>query len=148
MEIKTKTKGTSDVDEKKILEFPEGLVGFEEYKKYALLQSEYDPFLWLQSVDRQNLAFLLVDPFVICTNYEADIDDTALKSIDVKNAEDIILMTIVTVPNDGGPITANFLGPLVINKANNRCVQVVLNDNRWTTKFNILESLKRKEKEC
>ena len=72
MEIKTKTKGTIDVDEKKILEFPEGLVGFEEYKKYALLQSEYDPFLWLQSVDRQNLAFLLVDPFVICTNYEAD----------------------------------------------------------------------------
>ncbi|MGP1459685.1 MAG: flagellar assembly protein FliW [Treponema sp.] len=144
MEIKTKTQGIVNVEEDKIVEFPEGLVGFEEYKKYAIFPSEYEPFLWLQSLDRQNLAFLLVDPFLICPGYEANIDDTELNSIDVKNDEDIIIMTIVTVPNDGGPITANFLGPVVINKENNRCIQVVLNDNRWTTKFNILEALKRK----
>ena len=53
-------------------------------------------------------------------------------------------MTIVTVPKDGSPITANFMGPLVINKENKKCMQVILNDNRWTTKVNIIEALNSK----
>ena len=138
MEVQTKAKGIVNIEEKKILEFPDGLMGFEEFKKFVLLPSEYEPFLWLQSIDKKNLAFLLVDPFLIYSAYEADIDDEALKVID------IILMTIVTVPHDGSPITANFLGPIIINKQNNKCVQVVLNDSRWTTKFNIVEALKGK----
>ena len=144
MEVQTKAKGIVDVEEKKILEFPKGLMGFEEFKRYVLRPSEYEPFLWLQSIDKKNLAFLLVDPFLIYSEYEADIDDDELKIIDIKNAEDIIIMTIVTVPHDGSPVTANFLGPIVINKQNNKCVQVILNDNRWTTKFNIVEALKGK----
>ena len=53
-------------------------------------------------------------------------------------------MTIVTVPNDGSAITANFQGPLVINKKNKQCMQVILNDNRWTTKVNIIDALNAK----
>ena len=45
-----------------------------------------------------------------------------------------VMETIVTIPSDGTAITANFLGPIVINRKNKKCVQVVLNDNRWTTK--------------
>ncbi|MCR5402020.1 MAG: flagellar assembly protein FliW, partial [Treponema sp.] len=51
---------------------------------------------------------------------------------------------IVTIPSDGSDITANFLGPLVINRKNNQCMQVILSDSRWTTKFNIIEALKKK----
>lgn len=145
MDIHTKTNGVVSVDEKKLLKFPEGIMGFEEFHDYALIESEYEPFIWLQSVDKQSLAFLLVDPFLICSEYEADIDDSALKAIDVTSPEDIVVMTIVTIPHDDSPITANFLGPVVINRRNNQCIQVVLNDSRWTTKFNIVESLKKKE---
>lgn len=145
MDIHTKTNGVVSVDDKKLLKFPEGIMGFEEFHDYALIESEYEPFIWLQSVDKQSLAFLLVDPFLICSEYEADIDDSALKAIDVTSPEDIVVMTIVTIPYDDSPITANFLGPVVINRRNNQCIQVVLNDSRWTTKFNIVESLKKKE---
>lgn len=144
MDVRTKTKGVVSVEEKKLLHFPEGIMGFEEFHNYALIESEYEPFIWLQSVDKQSLAFLLVDPFLICSEYEADIDDAALTAIDVISPEDIVVMTIVTIPHDDSPITANFLGPVVINRRNNKCVQVVLNDSRWTTKFNIVESLKKK----
>lgn len=144
MDVRTKTKGVVSVEEKKLLHFPEGIMGFEDFHNYALIESEYEPFIWLQSVDKQSLAFLLVDPFLICSEYEADIDDAALTAIDVISPEDIVVMTIVTIPHDDSPITANFLGPVVINRRNNKCVQVVLNDSRWTTKFNIVESLKKK----
>ena len=63
MEVKTKTMGTVNVDESQIVSFPNGLYGFEEYHKYAIIEAEYKPFYWLQSLDEQNLAFIIVDPF-------------------------------------------------------------------------------------
>ncbi|MCR5494047.1 MAG: flagellar assembly protein FliW [Treponema sp.] len=144
MEVLTKAKGTVEVDEKQLVTFPDGIMGFEQYKKYALINSEYEPFIWLQSLDDANLAFLLVDPFLICSEYEADIDDASLKHIGIQSPEDLVVMTIVTIPSDGSAITANFLGPIVINRKNNKCIQVVLNDSRWTTKFDIVSSLKKK----
>lgn len=144
MEVKTKAMGIVSVEEKQLVTFPNGLLGFEKYTKFALIDSEYEPFIWLQSTEESNLAFLMIDPFLICGDYEADIDDLTLKSIGVESAEDIIIMTLVTIPKDGSAITANFLGPVVINKKNRQCLQVILNDNRWTTKFDIVKALKKK----
>lgn len=144
MEVLTKTNGRVEVEEKQIVTFPDGIMGFEQFKKYALINSEYEPFIWLQSLEKSNLAFLLVDPFLICGDYEADIDDASLSRIGIESPEDLVVMTIVTIPTDGSAITANFLGPIVINRKNNMCMQVVLTDNRWTTKFDIVESLKKK----
>ncbi|MDE5898220.1 MAG: flagellar assembly protein FliW [Treponemataceae bacterium] len=143
MEIATKTNGVVDVSESQIVTFSDGLMGFERFKRYALLDSEYEPFVWMQSVEDANLAFLLVDPFLICGEYEADIDDAVLRRLDVQSPEDIVVMTIVTIPSDGSRITANFLGPVVINRRNNQCAQVVLTDSRWTTKYDIIDALKR-----
>lgn len=144
MEVRTKTKGIVEIEKKQLVTFPDGIMGFEQFKNYALINSEYEPFIWLQSIDKQELAFLLVDPFLICNEYEADIDDSTLDKIEINTPDDIVLMTIVTIPQDNLPITANFLGPIVINRKNNKCIQVVLNDNRWTTKFNIIDALKKK----
>ena len=144
MEIMTKAKGKMDISEENLLTIPEGLFGFEEYTKFALVDSDYEPFIWLQSTENPNLAFLIVDPFLISSIYETDIDDDTLAKIGITRPEDIIIMTIVTVPNNGAPITANFQGPIVINKRNHQCMQVILNDNRWSTKVNIIEALKSK----
>ena len=86
----------------------------------------------------------MVDPFLICTEYETDIDDESLGKIGITKPEDIIIMTIVTVPHDGSAITANFQGPLVINKQNHMCMQAILNDNRWSTKVDIVKALNTK----
>ena len=144
MEIISKARGKIEITEERLLDLPEGLFGFEAYTKFALVDSEYEPFLWLQSTQEPNLAFLIVDPFLICSSYETDIDDATLAKIGITKPEDIIIMTIVTVPHDGSAITANFQGPLVINKKNRKCMQVILNDNRWSTKVNIIEALNTK----
>lgn len=144
MDILTKDLQKVSVSEEKLLTIPEGLFGFEEFTDFALIDCEFEPFIWLQSCQSENLAFLIVDPFLICPAYEADIDDESLKKIGITKPEDIIIMTLVTVPHDGGIITANFQGPLVINKQNHKCMQVILNDNRWSTKVNIIEQLNLK----
>ncbi len=144
MEVLTKTMGKVNVQENQLMTVPDGLYGFENYTKFALIDSEYEPFLWLQSTEDSTLAFLIIDPFLISDDYETDIDEESLKKIGITKPEDVIVMTIVTVPGDGSPITANFQGPLVINKQNHKCMQVILSDNRWSTKVNIVEALSKK----
>ena len=48
MEIETKAIGKVEITEEQKLTLPEGIIGFEEYKKFALIDSEYEPFVWLQ----------------------------------------------------------------------------------------------------
>ena len=144
MEIITKARGKITVSEDRLVTIPAGLFGFEQYTKYALVDSDYEPFIWLQSCEDPNLAFLMVDPFLICTEYETDIDDESLGKIGITKPEDIIIMTIVTVPHDCSAITADFQGPLVINKQNHMCMQAILNDNRWSTKVDIVKALNTK----
>ncbi|HBG65263.1 MAG TPA: flagellar assembly protein FliW [Treponema sp.] len=147
MQVKTKTMGTVEVSDEQLIKVPAGLFAFEDYKDYALIDCKLEPFVWMQSVQESTLAFLLVDPFLICEDFEADIDDKELAKIGIQNASDVLVMAIVTVPQDGSPVTANLRGPLIINKKNHECMQVVLGDPKWTTKHNIIEALKRKEGE-
>ena len=133
MQVKTKTMGTVEVAEERLINIPSGLFGFEEYTDFALVDSEYEPLIWFQSLQEPNLAFLLIDPFIIADDYEADIDDSELLRIGIKD------------PADGGPVTANFQGPLIINKKNHLCMQAILDGSKYTTKHNIIEALRRKE---
>ncbi|MFA6936618.1 MAG: flagellar assembly protein FliW [Treponema sp.] len=149
MQVKTKTMGTVEVANEHIITIPLGLFGFEEYTDFALIDSEYQPLIWLQSLQDSNLAFLLIDPFIICSDYELDIDDKELSKIGIKDPSDVIVFAIVTVPTDGSAVTANLQGPLIINRTNKKCMQAIVNDSKWTTKHNIIEALrKRGVKKC
>lgn len=144
MLVETKTLGTLEIKEEQIISIPKGLFGFEEYVDFALIDSEYKPFIWLQSLKDKTLALLLLDPFLVDDTYEADIGDTELAKIGLSDARDVMLLTVVTVPAAGGPVTANFQGPLVINKRNKLCMQVILNNPNYTTKHDIAASILRK----
>lgn len=146
MEVKTKTLGTVQVEERQIVNFVNGLYGFEEYHRFAIIEAEYQPFYWLQSLDESNLAFIIVDPFLIVNDYELDIDDNTLSEIGIDSPEDVVLFAIITIPADGSAVTANLQGPIVINRKNNIALQVILSDSKWTTKHNIIKGLNSKGK--
>ena len=84
MKVLSKTMGSVEVAEEHIINIPQGLFGFEEYTDFALITSEYQPFVWLQSLQDNALAFLVIDPFIICEDYEVDIDDRELSKIGIK----------------------------------------------------------------
>lgn len=141
-------QGLKDDHNKQNLSFPRGLFGFEEYTDFELFESEYEPFFWLQSKQNSSLAFLVVDPFLICTEYELDVDDKILSDIGVKSPSDVFVLSIVTVPSDGSPVTVNLQGPLIVNKMNSKCLQIVLSDPAWGTKHDILAEMKKRGKIC
>lgn len=139
--VQTKAYGSLEVDERQILHFPDGLLGFEKFKDYALLDAAQKPFFFLQSLDISELAFVLIDPFLFRPDYSVDADDALLSSVGIERPEDALVLSIVTVPSDGSPITANLMGPLIVDRGSRRGVQAVMTDPRWQTKHDVLAEL-------
>lgn len=148
MQVVTRFRGQVTVPDEQIISIKAGLFGFENYTEYALLESEYANFLWLQSTQNKDLAFLVIDPFVVCPDYETDIDNKELAKIGITEPSQVLVLTLVTVPKDESSITTNLLGPLIINKKNREAMQVILNDPEWTTKYDIMKALQKGGKSC
>jgi flagellar assembly factor FliW len=141
MRVQTKAYGELDVDERQLVSFPAGLLGFEQFKDYVLLDARQKPFFYLQSLNVSELAFILIDPFLFRADYSVDVNDESLGEIGIRSPEEVLVFTIVTVPGDGGNATANLMGPVIINKTNRRGMQAVLTDARWKVKHDIMAEL-------
>ena len=141
MKLNTKAYGLIEVDEKQKVIIPQGLFGFDDYSEYVLMDAEHQPFFWLQSVDVQEIAFILINPFLFRTDYEVNITNEELAEIGINSPDNALIFAIVTIPQDGGPMTANLQGPLVINRENMTGMQAILSDARWRTRHNIITEL-------
>jgi len=141
MKVDTKAFGFIDVDEKQKVIIQQGLFGFEDYTNYVIFDAEHQPFIWLQSIDTQEIAFILINPFLFRKDYEVNITNEEQAEIGLSSPENALIFVIVTIPQDGGPMTANLQGPIVVNKDNMKGMQAILSDSRWRTKHDIIAEL-------
>jgi flagellar assembly factor FliW len=145
MKIATFRFGELKIPEENIIEFPKGIIGFEQFKKYVLLEREdSDPFCWLQSLEDPNLAFVVINPTIFFKNYKIEIHNKELEDIQVSSLDRIEIFSIVTIPEDLARMSANLLGPLVINLDNNMAKQVVLVNSPYTIQHFIMDELSKK----
>lgn len=149
MKLNTKHFGEIDIDEKGIIEFDEGILGFETAKKYVLLGTEdkESPFGWLQSVDMPELAFAIVNPFAIKEDYDIEIKDEVMNKLGIKKAEEMLVYSIVVVPEDMTKMSMNLKAPVIINTSNKKGAQVVLDTDTYAVRHYILDELNRQRKD-
>lgn len=133
--------GELDVDERQIIDIPDGLIGFKKFTSYALLDAPQKPYFYLQSTELAELGFILLDPFLFRPDYSVDVADAAMGSLGIAGPDDALVLTLVTVPSDGGPVTANLMGPLIIGRKARRGAQIILSDPRWLTKHDVMAEL-------
>ncbi|MCK5541272.1 MAG: flagellar assembly protein FliW [Desulfobacterales bacterium] len=134
MKIMTRQFGEIEIDETKIINVPAGIPGFQDKKRYSMLQKEEAaPFLFFQSVDDPNLSFVILDPKSVMPDYLVEAKDiNTVVSWDCDNDE-ISLFVIVTIPNgDPESATANFLAPLVINTKRKEGLQLILQNTTYS----------------
>ncbi|MEM7228263.1 MAG: flagellar assembly protein FliW [Planctomycetota bacterium] len=137
MNVQTTRFGAVDVDEQRIIEFPNGLLGFGSYQRYVLLQpNDEGIFFWLQAADAPELAFVVTDPSLWVAEYQATIRREQLEELSLERLEDAQVLVIVNKYDQ--TLTANLQGPLVINTANRQAMQLVLADKQWTTRQEIV----------
>jgi flagellar assembly factor FliW len=143
MKIETKAFGLIEADEKQKIVFPNGLYGFEDFKEFIIMDAEHQPFFWLQSTEDKETAFVLINPFLFRPDYEANIANEDMSEIGITSPEKAMIFSIVTIPPDGSPMTANLQGPLVINRDNMTGMQAILSDVRWKTRHDIIAELSK-----
>ena len=125
----------------RVVDFASPILGFEGLKQFAILDHDEDsPFKWLQSVEDADLAFVITNPTIFGIAYEFVIPEDAVSLLGIEKAEDTLVFTLVTIPdNDPVKMTANLLGPLVVNQHTRKAMQVILNDNKqYSTKVRLL----------
>ena len=141
MKIRTKAYGDMEISDRQRIIFPRGIFGFEELREFALLDSAQPPFYWLQSLQRVEIAFVLIDPRFFRPDYAPDVDPPELEEIEIKTPEDMLLFAIVTIPEDSSRMTANLQGPLLINRRTSVGRQSISTNPQWGVRHVILEEL-------
>lgn len=115
------------------LRLPAGILGFEHIKDYVLLANPAEmPFAWLRVADSASLAFVVINPFLVLPSYAPDIPDMDAEFLGLKDPNDALLFTIVTL-RGANRATVNLKGPIVINRHTHTGKQVIIaNANNYS----------------
>jgi flagellar assembly factor FliW len=145
LKVNTKPYGLIEVDERQKIFFPAGILGFENLRQYILLDALQQPFYWLQSMDVQEIAFVLIEPSVFRPDYtpkvaEAELDELQLQEMD---EEHMLVFAIVTIPENYRDMTANLQGPIIINRKTHTGRQCISLEEKWMTRHKIVEELSK-----
>lgn len=137
MKVHTSRFGQVEVDESRLMTFEEGILGFPEQHRYALIQTGRDSgFYWMQSVEARDLAFVVCDPRLFVADYQAPVKAEELQSIELSDPGKAQVFIIVNKAGD--LLTGNLQGPLVVNVENRRGRQLVLSDRRYSTRHPLI----------
>lgn len=145
MIINTKHFGEIDLDENKIIYFENGILGFENYKKYTILYDDEDgkrpDISWLQSLDEPLLAIPVISPFIVKKDYNPEVEDELLRSLGNLTEDNIVVLVSVTVPSDIEKITANMKAPFVINADTKKGSQIIIENSDYLIKYEFYQQL-------
>lgn len=147
MKILTKAFGEVEIEEKDIYNFPKGILGFEEYKKYALVKNKQGKvFDWLQSLEDVNLAFVIIKPEIFKMDYKVEISVEDQKILQIDKEEDIEIYSIVVIPSDPKMMTANLKAPILLNTKNNIGIQAINLIEEYLVRHYILDEMSKMKK--
>jgi flagellar assembly factor FliW len=146
-ELKTKFFGTKQISEDQIIRFPEGIYGFSEEKSFFLFkEKEESPFYWLQSVENEDLAFVIMEPNVIIKNYMPSILRQDLEHLKVESLEQCKIFAILTIPeNHPEEMTINLQGPILINFKEKLGKQVISLDDNHGVRMKVLDLMEKQK---
>ena len=126
MKIQTLNFGPQSFDASEIINFPAGLIGFEDHTQFKLFHEESNnPTVhWLQSVTDDDFSMSIVSPVAFGLEYEISLtdDDEALLKLDDINDIQIVLVVYKqdeTTDIDNTDFKAVIRAPIIINTKEN-----------------------------
>lgn len=152
MLVKTRFFGEVDIEDEKILTFDNGIMGFEDMKRWTLIydieKGSEGPISWFQSLDMAELALPVINPYTVTAEYEPVVEDELLKPLGEFKDEELVTFLTITIPSeDPSKTTANFRAPILINPVNRKGIQVIVNNEDYPIKFSIYESVQKMKAE-
>ena len=138
MLIQTSRFGEIEVEDNQIINFPSGLIGFSEDHRFVIQEDEAAaPFRWLQAIDNEDLAFVMIEPHVTISNYELELTKDHLKKLNAEKTGDLSVYSLVTMSKKMEDVTINLQGPLLFNLEKRLGLQIIVQDGRYSTRHSL-----------
>lgn len=117
--------GELEVADNHIFTFPEGLLGFEDEKRFIVVAEEsIAPFKWLISMDNPNIGFPIVSPWFVKVDF--DVEETI-------NLEEKVPMVVVNTNKETKKSTANLKAPIFLCFKDRTGYQKVIENSPYST---------------
>ena len=139
MKLSTRHFGEIDIEENKIIEFSEGIPGFQNLNQFVLLGEQDDDetdsdagvFYWLQSVDDPSTAFVMVNMVKYMPEYNPLVEVDQITGLGEYDADKFVFYNIAVFPENIKEATVNLKAPIVINDELKKGKQVICTNEEY-----------------
>jgi len=117
--------GEIEYDDTNILYFSNGIIGFPELQKFVLLDHtrKHSCFQWIQSLDDDDFAFVIVDPKHLKIDYKVQLENDDALFLGIEHPDEIWVGVIVNLyPKP----RLNLKAPLVVNHKTRQGKQIIM----------------------
>ncbi|MCC8024771.1 MAG: flagellar assembly protein FliW [Clostridium sp.] len=128
MTIQTDYYGAVEYEEADLVVFEDGLFGFHNLTCYLplCLNEDEDTMILLVSVEKPEVAFVLINPLILCPDYSPNLSPEELSCLGVSDSGELSYYAICVVKRDYLENTVNLKCPLAINPDTRKGLQVIL----------------------
>lgn len=141
MKVQTRYFGEVEIQDEKVITFEEGLPGFEDFKKFAVLDTEKGTFNYLQCIEDKNVCFVVTDPYEFKEDYAPHISEGYFEKLGGGDSKEFIIWVIACLKEDMAKSTINLAGPLLINLNTKKAIQVIIEDKKYKSRHTLEELL-------
>lgn len=147
MDIKTRDFGNIKANEDDVIKFTEGIYGFEDYKEYVILKDNpNDDIMYLQSINNEELSFVLIDPYSIVHFFKPSLNEEDLKELKVDDEADLKYLVIAIIREEIQDSVVNLKSPIAINPEQKIAKQVILQNLEYPLRYPIFSA--EEENKC
>lgn len=149
MQANTRLFGEVDIPEEKIITFDQGVLGFDDCKKFTIIfdngKNKETSISWLQCMDEPSLAFPMISPFYVMKDYNPVVESELLTSLGEINEENVVLFVLVNIKSDITKLTANMKAPIIINSDTRKGTQLIVENQDYQIKYNIYDVVQKQK---
>lgn len=146
MKVNTRLFGEIDITDDKIVRLETGIIGFPDLKNFTIIydneKGTNTSIMWFQSLDEPQFAMPVLSPIDIRPDYDPHINDELLIPLGEIKPENLLVLVTVKVPQNIEGMTVNLKAPIIINTANMKGGQLIVEDDEQV-RFPIYELLKK-----
>ncbi len=143
MKVRTRL-GEIDIREEDIIIFDEGIPGFEKLKKFVITSNGSDPIMWLASIEDENVALPIINPWLVRVDYAVEIPKDVMEDLEIEKEEDVNVWAVLVIPKDDPrKMTINLMAPIIINTKKGKGKQVILEGSGYDIRHSVVEEMER-----
>lgn len=128
MKIQTDYFGEIEYEESDLIIVPDGFFGFSKLTRFLplMFEEDDDSLLLMQSVEKAEIAFIMVSPTALIPEYAPVLSKEDLDALDAENSGELGYYAICVIKNNYLEDTVNLKCPLAIHPETKMARQVIL----------------------